>query len=334
MKLKKIVVENKIPFIAPLVAGLADETVFLAPEKIDAAAVADADALVVRTRTRCDAALLEGSDVKFIATATIGTDHIDSDYCRLHNIAVANAPGCNAPAVAQWVWRSILALSPELKGLTIGVVGVGHVGSIVARWGDGLGLNVLRCDPPRQQREGPEGFVALNEIAEKADIITFHTPLDETTRHLADSEFFDSLGRRPLIINAARGPVTDTGALIGALNDGRVRAAAIDCWEGEPAIDRRLLETAYIATPHIAGYSAEGKLRATLMAVEALRRHIGLEPGDASSRVLPVPERVTADDIIASYDIMADTAALKQDPGAFERLRNSYQLRHEINPET
>lgn len=328
--MKKLIVENKIPFIAPLVTPLTDEVVFLSPGEIDRRAVADADALIVRTRTRCDAALLDGSAVKFIATATIGLDHIDLDYCRRRGIEVANAPGCNAPAVAQWVWRAIYEICPHPESLTLGVVGVGHVGSIVARWGRSLGLNVLMCDPPRQAREKSDEFVALDEIARRADIITFHTPLDATTRHLADARFFDSLSRQPVIINAARGPITDTRALVEALADRRVSAAAIDCWEGEPEIDRTLLAAAQIATPHIAGYSAEGKLRATLMAVEALRRHLGLDPGDESSRVRPVPDSVTAAEIIASYDIMADSAALKADPEAFEKLRNTYPLRPEI----
>lgn len=331
-QLKKIIVENKIPFITPLLDGLAEETTVLPPEEINAGSVADADALFVRTRTRCDAALLEGSRVKFVATATIGTDHIDLDYCRRRGIAVSNAPGCNAPAVAQWVFAAILALRHgDVSGLTLGVIGAGHVGSIVVSWGRSLGMNVMVCDPPRQLREGNAGFTTLDEIARHADIITFHTPLDNTTRHLADSSFFNALERRPLILNAARGPVTDTEALIAALSTGKVSGAAIDCWEGEPDIDRRLLDLTGIATQHIAGYSLQGKLRAAMMVSDALRRHLGLQPRNDTANLGPTPQSVTIADITASYDILADDRILRRSPGDFETLRDSYPLRNEIN---
>lgn len=288
---------------------------YLAPGEITAESVRDADALVVRTRTKCDATLLDGSRVSAIATATIGMDHIDLDYCRSHGIEVHNAPGCNAPAVAQYVLSTINALKPGERPV-IGIVGVGHVGSIVRRWAECNGFPTLLCDPPLQMP------ATLDEIARKADVITFHTPLDSTTRHMANREFFDSLRRRPLIINAARGPVVDTPALVDALKSGKVRAAAIDCWEGEPDIDRELLELAAVATPHVAGYSAEGKRRATAMAVRAIDPSIEL-PLD------PVADTPTLEAIAASYDPTADSARLKSAPGEFEALRNNYDYRPE-----
>lgn len=336
----KIIVEKNIPFIKGLLEPVA-EVLYLAPEEITAESMRDADALVTRTRTRCDANLLEGSKCRFIATATIGTDHIDLDYCRKAGIAVANAPGCNAPGVAQYVYASIAALR-EARGdtrpvdtLTIGVVGVGHVGSIVADWGRTIGMKVLCCDPPRAEKEGGDSFCDMDTIARECDIITFHTPLTKEgchpTYHLFDNRLAAKLQHTPIVINSARGPVTDTQALITALDNGMISAAVIDCWENEPAISPQLLDRAAIATPHIAGYSREGKIRATAMAVAALTRFFGLPCISPSEKV---PEgaacHVTMEPIAASYSPMADTAALKSRPQDFEALRNGYNYRNEV----
>jgi erythronate-4-phosphate dehydrogenase len=295
--------------------------------------MATADALVTRTRVKCDAALLAGSRCRFIATATIGTDHIDLDYCRQNGITVANAPGCNAPAVAQWVLATALSRTDDPRGTVIGIVGVGHVGSIVDRWARSLGFTTLLCDPPRQGA-GQPGFVSLARIAAEADIITFHTPLTRgglhPTFHLADADFFDSCRRRPMVMNAARGPVTDTEALIRALETGTASAAAIDCWEGEPAISPRLLELATVATPHIAGYSLQGKIRATQMSLDALSTFFSLPRLKADSEPALRPKNaVTATEMASSYNPALDTAALKAHPEMFERLRDTYNLRRE-----
>ncbi|MBR5101899.1 MAG: erythronate-4-phosphate dehydrogenase, partial [Muribaculaceae bacterium] len=251
-----IVIESHVPYIAGVLEPWANVT--YAPIITHDVAM-DADVLIARTRTRCDARLLNATPVKWIGTATIGTDHIDLDYCQTHGIEVVNAPGCNAPAVAQWVMASIgqwMRYKGEAmqQGLTIGVVGVGHVGSIVARWARQLGFNVLECDPPRARREGGE-FVDINTIARDSDIITFHTPLNMTgedcTLHLCDSELLAQTNAK-LIINAARGAVCDNGALLSWHGD-----VALDCWENEPKISRELLDKAFVATPHIAGYSLQ-----------------------------------------------------------------------------
>lgn len=324
----KLIVENKIPHIAPLLAELPVEPLFLSPGAITRDAIIDAEGLIVRTRTRCDAALLDGTAVRFIATATIGTDHIDLDYCRRRGITVASAPGCNAPAVAQWVFAALAAVRPDAR--TLGIVGCGHVGSIVERWGRAMGLRVLVNDPPRAMREGPEGFCDLATIAREADVITFHTPLDATTRHLASREFFAALRRRPAIFNAARGAIVDTSALVEALDKGLAGAAAIDCWENEPNISAALLERAAVATPHIAGYSRQGKMRASIMAADALRRYLGMAPTGAAESVHRVPETVSLAEAAASYDIAADTALLRARTAEFEALRNGYRLREEL----
>ncbi len=331
-----IVIEKNIPFISGLLDRVADVR-YLAADEINAETMRDADALITRTRTRCDAGLLDGSCCRFIATATIGTDHIDLEYCRSHGITVANAPGCNAPAVAQYVFASIATLKKDsgVDGLTIGIVGVGNVGRIVERWARQLGMNVLLCDPPRADEEGTGKFVTLDEIARQSDIITFHTPFTRDgkypTFHLCGEEFFGMVERNPVIINCARGEIVDTTELVSAMDDGRVSDAVIDCWENEPHLSAELLDRAVIATPHIAGYSREGKIRATSMALRALCRYFGLPETDVAERVADgAAEQVTLDAIKESYDPMEDTRNLKGRPEAFESLRNCYRLRNEV----
>ncbi len=306
----KIIVESHIPFIQGKLEAAGHDVIYLAPEDIVSSTVRDADALIIRTRTRCDAALLDGSRIKKIATATIGTDHIDLDYCRNKGIDVFNAPGCNAPAVAQYVLASLSALN--ITSGTVGIVGVGHVGSIVNRWAPACGFSTVLNDPP---------LGLLNSVFD-ADVITFHVPFDATTRHMADAEFFAKCTRKPLIINASRGAVVDTLALLDAIRAGQVRGAVIDCWEGEPNINLELLEHAKIATPHIAGYSLEGKRRATAMALSAIDITI-------AETLDPVAVAPSFAEIAASYNPLIDTAALKARPEAFEVLRNRYTYRPE-----
>ena len=332
MKKLKIIADAHVPFLDPL-REVADVTT-LVPADIVPETVRDADALIVRTRTRCDRSLLEGSKVKFVATATIGTDHFDKEWLSEAGIGYANAPGCNAPAVAQYVFSSLVRLiNRPLSSYTIGIVGVGHVGSIVERWARAMEMKVMLCDPPRQRAEGGDGWSSLEDIARKADIITFHTPLTkqspDATYHLADSAFFNSLRRAPIIINAARGPVVDTLAWLEAIERGIVGPAVVDCWEGEPAIDLRLLGVADIATPHIAGYSLAGKMRASVMAVDALADHFNVPRIDLGLDLPPVPDSVTVPEMLASYNPLVDTAILKENPADFESLRDNYDLRPE-----
>ncbi len=332
--MKRVVADSHIPHLRGLLEPYARVDYL---ERITAADVRTAHALLVRTRTRCDAALLDGSQVELIGTATIGTDHIDLDYCRSHHIAVANAPGCNAPAVAQWVhatlghWMRHRGIASPVA-LTLGVVGVGHVGSIVARWAVELGMRVLLCDPPRAAREGGAGFVTLHELAAQADVITLHTPLTRQGRwptwHLCDSALLRRAHRCRLLLNAARGEVCSTPALLEWSGD-----LAIDCWEHEPDISRPLLDKAFVATPHIAGYSLQGKQRGTAMVVEALNAHFGWHaaPVQASTPLLGATG-VTLPAVMASYNPLADTAMLRSHPDAFESLRNHYHLRNEVAP--
>ena len=241
----KIVIDNAIPYISGVLEPYAT-VVYRPAAEISHEDALDADMLIIRTRTRCDRRLLEGSRVRLIATATIGFDHIDLGYCAAHGIEVVTAQGCNAAGVLQWVGAALASLAvdegwqPRQK--TLGIVGVGHVGSLVEEYGRMWGFRILRCDPPRQQREGGD-FLPIEEVAAEADILTLHTPLDDTTRHLADSRLLSLMRPDATLMNAARGEVADTAALVEA-----PQRVVLDVWENEPRIDRRLLDKAFIAT--------------------------------------------------------------------------------------
>lgn len=326
----KFAVDPNIPFIKKPLLSIPGSVI---SHDLTKEGVRDADVIITRTRTHCNAELLDGSICRFIATATIGTDHIDLQYCAERGIRVANAPGCNAPAVAQWVLQAIKD-TWEFEGKTLGVIGAGNVGSILIRWAEGLGMKVLVNDPPLEKSSPDKyDFHTLADIANEADIISVHTPLTKTgpypTYHLIGDEFVDSLKRKPLILNAARGGVSDTRALLRGMKEGRIVGVGIDCWEGEPEINRDLLDQAIIATPHIAGYSQEGKVRATQMVLDALTDYLGLDNrliADADAP-LPVPTVITDDMLI--YDIIKDTLRLKMSPDTFENQRNRYDLRTE-----
>lgn len=336
----KVIVDNKIPYIAGEIEKIADKVVYLPGDAFTKEEVKEADALVVRTRTHCNRDLLEGSQVKFIVTATIGFDHIDTEYCHEAGIAWTNCPGCNAGSVEQYI-HSVLLLLKREKGLkleeaTLGIVGVGHVGSRVKRMAESLGMKVLLNDPPRADK-GEKGFVDLRTIASESDVITFHTPLIKEgtyrTYHLVDKDFLFSLKRNPVIINSSRGEVVDTASLLIALSAGKVKDAVIDTWEYEPRISRELMEVAFLATPHIAGYSADGKANATRMSLEALARFFGVE---ADFCVMP-PECSDiqfSDDAeeayLQAYNPARDSEWLKKCPEKFEWFRGSYPLRREM----
>lgn len=328
----KIVADKAIPFLESVFDPFA-EVVRIEGSKISSDDVRDADALIVRTRTRCDAALLDGSAVKFIATATIGFDHIDLDYCRSHGIGTATAAGCNARGVLQWVAATLAALS-ERHGFapherTLGIVGVGNVGRLVKEYAEAWGFRVICCDPPREEREHL-GFLPLDEVLRRADILTLHVPLDASTRHLIDARTLARMHEGAVVINASRGEVIDIEALLDSGFD-----CAIDVWEHEPDIDRRLLEKAVVATPHIAGYSLQGKANATAMAVGAVARHFGLPlegwypEGVERTVPRPIAWHELCGTIRSRYDISADTESLRRNADGFETLRNGYRYREE-----
>lgn len=343
----KIVADNKIPYLKGLLESYAD-VVYLNGKDICKEDLMDADALLIRTRTLCNRALLEGTKVRFIGTATIGFDHIDIDYCAVKNIKWVNAPGCNAKAVAQYVTSSILSLArkynfnPSEK--SIGIIGVGQCGQKVERCARLLGMEVLLNDPPRSRNEGEKNFIHLDRILSDSDIITFHPNLEkdgpEKTWHMADADFFSKLKKPIFLINTARGSIVETAALKQAIRDGKVIDCAIDCWENEPEIDQELLEQVYIATPHIAGYSSDGKASATRTIVEQLNIFLDLKMPSKIRLELPIPEEPVlkihknsphkiASALLYAYDPIKDTEVLKKSPTSFEEIRGKYVFRRE-----
>ena len=320
---------------------IAEEVIYAPGKDFTRELVQDADALIIRTRTHCNRELLEGSKVKFIATATIGFDHIDTEYCKQAGIEWANAPGCNSASVAQYIqsslliWKSLRNKKPD--ELTIGIIGVGNVGSKVAKVAQDFGMRVLLNDLPREEKEGNIAFTPLEKIAEECDIITFHVPLYKEgkykTHHLADGNFFRSLQRKPVVINTSRGEVIETNALLEAINNGTISDAIIDVWEHEPEINRELLEKVLIGTPHIAGYSADGKANATRMSLDSICRFFHLSatyeitPPAPSSPLIEAKDREEA--LLKMYNPIEDSNRLKSHPELFETLRGDYPLRRE-----
>ncbi len=339
----KIVVDDKIPYIREALACLSAETVYKKGSGICRADVLDADALIVRTRTLCNRELLEGTSVRFIATATIGYDHIDQEYLRKAGIYWVSCPGCNATSVRQYVECCLLSMqrdmSMPLTGLTLGIVGCGHVGSKVRDMATDHGMKVLVNDPLIAKdyhvtHNGKVDYVTLDEIKRRADIITFHVPMERNgqyaTWHMANEAFFSQLERRPMIINSSRGAVVDNKALLRALEMGQIRQAIIDTWENEPAIDPVLLNKVYIGTPHIAGYSADGKVNADNMVIDALCEFFNLKRPDAIVPPSLSSSFVYTGNPLQLYDPLADSERLKQNIGKFEELRGNYPLRREF----
>jgi len=280
----KIVADSKIPFLENVFSSSV-EVVFLPGNQISKNDLLDADALITRSITKCDASLLENTKVRFIATATIGDDHIDKGFCERNDIKWASARGCNAGAVEQYVLAALLSFAKNskmssLSGLCIGVIGVGNIGSRIEKIAKAFGMRVLLNDPPRADREGNEKFTSLDKLLQEADIITLHVPLilegNRRTFHLADKSFFKKAKKSFVFINSSRGEVVETDALKNAIRTKKVRFSVIDVWENEPKIDNELLGLTDIATPHIAGYSVEGKANGTAMSVNAISRFFDL----------------------------------------------------------
>jgi erythronate-4-phosphate dehydrogenase len=289
----KVVVDTHIPFIQGVLEKYA-EVVYRDGREISRSDVLDADALIVRTRTKCNRYLLEGTNVRFIASATIGYDHIDTAFCHANNIFWTNAAGCNSSSVQQYIAAALFHLAEELKfelsHKTIGIVGVGNVGSKVARLCTALGMHVLLNDPPRERCEGSKGFVSLDTIVKDAEIVTFHVPLnmdgDDRTFHLVDEKL---LSKSQVLINSSRGEVVDSEALKVSLQGKMLAECVLDVWEREPEMDTQLLGLVEIGTPHIAGYSIDGKANGTSMSVQAFSRFFGLDLNDWYPEKVPLP---------------------------------------------
>ena len=339
----KLVADIDVPFLKGVFEPYG-EVLYKKGIEICADDVKDADALILRTRTKCNAELLDGSSVKVIATATIGTDHVDFDYCNSHGIQVHNAAGCNAGGVMQYVFSALYGVAArkgiKIDGGTLGIIGVGNVGKKVEQMARHLGFNVLLCDPPRAAAEGPEGFCGLDYLLENSQIVTMHVPLEESTRKMADQAFFALMQPGSIFINASRGEVVDEDALKFAFP--KFGAVVIDTWNNEPNVDEELVEMVDIATPHIAGYSYQGKQMGTAMAVRAVANHFGIaELSDFFPDDEPDHEPVLLDlkgknhgQIAAvfqyNYPIFTDDFRFRMEPHKFEKLRSEYQYRREV----
>lgn len=348
----QIVADDKIPFLRGVFEPYA-EVKYMPGSAISHKDLLSADALLIRTRTRCDSRLLNGTRVKFIATATIGHDHIDKNFCKKAGIHWDSAPGCNAASVMQYMASALMTIQKEkcirLEGKTIGIVGAGHVGKLVQKLAGILGMKVLLNDPPRERSEGAGEFTGLQQLLTQSDFVTLHVPYTtvgiDKTRHLINAGSIALMKPSAWLINTSRGEVIDTQALKTALDHNKIAGAVLDVWENEPEIDCDLLANVYIATPHIAGYSADGKANGTAMVVRALSAFFGLPLTSWYPEMLPAPsnEPVLEKDIdessdafleraiLHTYNILTDNFLLRNHPADFEKLRNNYPVRREFN---
>ena len=393
----KIVIDEKIPFIRGVFERWAD-VVYSPGRQIDARTVKDADALIVRTRTKCNSDLLKGSSVRIVASATIGYDHIDTEWLEANGIVWASAPGCNSGSVMQYITSLLLFLAGkhnlDLQSMTLGVVGVGNVGSKVERAARALGMRVILNDPPRERSEGRQAvtlqagarqgtastihettgtihetpgiihetagteFHHLHKLLTESDILTLHVPLtregEDKTFHLLNKENLPLMKRSAILVNTSRGEVVDNTALREALKTGLLRGAALDVWEGEPAADPQLVDLADIATPHIAGYSVDGKANATISSVRRVAQELYLPLTEWVPAALPQPAEPVIDlthpggsrqtpgrsvDLVATavhhtYPIEEDDNLFRNGKENFEYLRDNYRIRREFGSYT
>lgn len=340
----KIVADKDVPFLEGVFEPYAD-VVYKAGPEISAEDIADADCLLVRTRTLCNEALLNGSSVRMIATATIGTDHIDLDYCREHGIYVHNSSGCNAGGVMNYVFSALYGIASRksipLDGMTMGIIGVGNVGSRVESFARSLGFKVLLCDPPRAEAEGESMFCTQDYLLHNSDIVSLHVPLNASTQGMADASFFEKMKTGAFFINSARGGIVDELALIDAVP--KLGATVIDTWDHEPDVNLRLMNLVDIATPHIAGYSYQGKQLGTSMAVRSIARYYQIRELYDFFPSYDIPELSAvrlnlqgktqgevASILQYNYPIFTDDFIFRMNPGGFESLRSSYKYRREF----
>lgn len=347
----KVVVDDKIPALKGVLDPYAD-VLYKEGKAISKEDLVDADALIVRTRTLCNKDLLEGTSVRMVATATIGTDHMDLAWLEQKGIHWCNAPGCNSGSVKQYI-ASVLAhliLDGTVPSeTTLGIVGVGMVGSKIESLAKALGFKVLLNDPPRARREGADKFCSLDYLLSNSDIITFHTPLirqgEDATFHLMDESKLALLKKGAVVINSSRGEVCETRAMQKGLDNGQISRLVLDVWENEPNIDSKLHNKVWIGTPHIAGYSVDGKSNGSTMTIHAIAREFGLPLQDWQPTSLPVPDYpfihldnnsepaylTAAKAILRTYDILEDDKRLREDPEDFEKQRGSYPVRREFH---
>jgi erythronate-4-phosphate dehydrogenase len=353
-----IIADAKNALVNSAFQGLGDVQT-LPTQEITRQALADAEVVIVRSETKVDADLLEGTNVRFVATATIGTDHIDLEYLKAREIGFANAPGRNANSVAEYIAAALLVLACagrcNLEQSSIAVIGVGNVGSRVERIARGLGIKVLLNDPPLADSTGDPKYLPLDAVID-ADIVSLHVPLTRggrhPTYHFFGAERLESMKKGALLMNTSRGAVVETGALKSALRSAGLAGAVLDVWENEPFIDTALLSQCTLGTPHIAGYSLDGKVNAARIIFHAVREHFGLSaswelnlqlPGPETPRIVVEERPRNAGSLLQSvvrkcYDIQQDDHRLRElitlpeerRAERFRELRSGYQVRREF----
>jgi len=348
----KVIIDKNIPYIKGVLEPWS-RVEYYEGSRINNELLRDSDALIVRTRTRCDKNLLHGTNVKFIGTATIGTDHIDLGWCMQNRIKYASAPGCNSGSVMQYLASAlvylILKYNIDPVSTTLGIVGVGNVGSKVARMAEVLGFNVILNDPPREKIEGSLGFSPLNSLLKNSDIVTIHVPLTfkgpDRTYQLVNENFIKQMKDRAILINTSRGQVADERSIMTGLSKNTIKAAVLDVWRNEPDINYRLLEVAALGTAHIAGYSVDGKTNGVMMVIRQLSEYFNLPLDDWEPETLPEPHENLIDiskfpgtdlevlcrAIYHTYSIENDSRSLKENPSMFENIRNEYPPRREFH---
>ncbi|CAQ83541.1 MULTISPECIES: 4-phosphoerythronate dehydrogenase PdxB [Photorhabdus] len=347
----KILVDENMPYAEQLFQQLGDVQA-IPGRPVQEGVLEHADAFMVRSVTKVNEELLKGSTVKFIGTATAGTDHVDQRWLSQAGIGFSAAPGCNAIAVVEYVFSALMLLAERdnfaLKDKVVGIIGVGNVGSRLAERLSVLGIRTLLCDPPRADRGDAGEFWPLEKLVKEADILTFHTPLNKSgpykTHHLVSAELLSALPDNRILINASRGEVVDNQALLAELESGKKLSVVLDVWEPEPDLSLPLLELVDIGTPHIAGYTLEGKARGTTQVYEAYCEFLGQSGKVALSDLLPKPDfsRITLHGRVTQstlkrlihlvYDVRRDDVPLRQvagQKGQFDRLRKNYLERRE-----
>ncbi|MEG0518760.1 MAG: 4-phosphoerythronate dehydrogenase [Bacteroidales bacterium] len=355
----RLIIDKDIPFIEGVFEPFA-EVVYEKGSAINKALVKEADALIIRTRTKCNKELLEGSAVKMIASATIGKDHVDLGYCAAHGIRFINAAGCNAGGVMQYVFTALYAVAVKKglklpvsgeKKMVLGIIGVGNVGTKVAELGEYLGFEVLRNDPAKEREQTlafNNGYLQLTDfkdyysleyLLEHSDIITVHVYLDEKTQGMVNMPFLQQAKSGVIFINSSRGEVVDEQALLLAKD--KLSALILDVWDQEPDINRKLLVAADIATPHIAGYSYEGKLNGTQMVVRGVADFFGIEklknftitpdtPNINHLTLKNLSEEKIYEKLNDIFPIFEQSKVLRESPADFEKIRSDYKYRREF----
>lgn len=335
----KIISDNKIPFINGVTESVVDIK-YISGSTITSDDIKNADALLTRTRTICNRTLLEGSSIKFIGTATIGFDHIDIEYCKNHGIDVSIASGCNAGGVVNYVLTALAHLGVS-NNKTVGIIGVGNVGTLLNERLKAYGFKTILNDPPKEALSENNIYSSLDYLLQNSDIITIHTPLIKEgvykTDKIASESFFDRCKKGAIFINTSRGETVDDNALINAIENDKISSTVIDVWNHEPLINSVLLEKSTISTPHIAGYSIQGKANGSSITICALAKRFninslkewypeGVPKREISSKNWDETKKLLLD----SYDISKESAYLKQNRSDFEKMRDNYDYRNEV----